>query len=1245
MLLCGSALSLLAIKNPAKQLRILAASFAILAAAIGVFSLLEDLSGADFGIDQFLCRDPSASADTVNAGRMSPSTSFCFILIGTALALYPLLVSKSIRRPLSLSLSSAVALVGILVLIGYASEWALGDRWWNYTGTALHTALGFLFLSGGTIALLHREERLNWALGSLPTLGFIAGIALMLVAAAIGFNSAKEMLDAGKWVSHTEEVLKELREISSEMAGLESMQRGFLILGDDQVLSTRSEFKNFIGREVAAIRTLTSDNPRQQKQLEKLAPLVDRRIAFGDETIALRRQQGFDAARQLLATRTGITLSSEINQLLKEMEDEENRLLIDRTTKLRTVSTSTFLLLPLGVFLSVTTLLIGLIFLNSGAGARLRAEHAIRESELRLGGIVNSAMDAIVSMDASQRILLFNAAAEKMFRCSADSVLGQPLDKFIPPRYRDQHRAHVEGFGKTGVTTRSMRSMNELVGLRTDGDEFPIDASISQIDVDGQKIFTAILRDITERRRAEADATLLTAIVKSSADAIVGKDLNSIVTNWNPGAEAMFGYTAAEMVGRSITVIIPPDRQDDEEKILSRIKQGESFEHFETVRQRKDGRLIDVSVTVSPIKNSAGKIIGASKVVRDITERKRVEEALRQRELQLHAADRRLAEIIHGMTEAVFALDAEWRFTFVNSQCETLVHHSRAEMLGQSIWVVFHKLVGTPMETNYRRAMEERMPASFEAFSPVAERWLDIRLYPSGDGLAAFLLDINARKQLETARQESEARYRTLFENAPDGILIADPTGVYLDANASICRMLGYARREMIGLNATNIVAPAEMEHIEPALAQIKAKSEYHREWQFLRKDGSAFSAEVIATTMPDGNLLAMFRDITERKRAEEALRESREQFSTMVNAMSQLAWMAQPDGFLYWYNQRWYEFTGTTPEQMEGWGWQRVHDPEMLPKVLEGWKMSIATGQPFEMNFPLRAANGQFHWFLTRAFPLKDASGKIIRWIGTNTDVSRMREAEEEIQRLNTDLEKRVIERTAQLESANKELEAFSYSVSHDLRAPLRAVDGFSRVLQEEFGPQLPDEGKEYLTDIRNGAQKMGQLIDDLLTFSRLSRAPLKKGDVNTGNMVRETLEDLSTQLDGRHIDIRIADLPACEGDSALLKQVWINLLANAIKYTSRRESAVVEIGCTLKDGEHVFFVRDNGVGFDMRYANKLFGVFQRLHRAEEYEGTGVGLAIVNRVITRHGGRIWADAAVDRGATFYFTLDERNAS
>jgi PAS domain S-box-containing protein len=276
--------------------------------------------------------------------------------------------------------------------------------------------------------------------------------------------------------------------------------------------------------------------------------------------------------------------------------------------------------------------------------------------------------------------------------------------------------------------------------------------------------------------------------------------------------------------------------------------------------------------------------------------------------------------------------------------------------------------------------------------------------------------------------------------------------------------------------------------------------------------------------------------------------------------------------------------------------------------------------------------------------FPL-EASISQVEAGGTKTytviirDITERKKAEEQIQKLNLELERRVEARTAELTATNRELEAFTYSVAHDLRAPLRHIDAFSKILREEFGAQLPPDARQYLDNIRQGSQRMNLLVDDLLNLARVGRQELKCLPIPLGRLVKDVVADLQQETQGRQIEWRLQPLPAVECDPGLMKLVFANLISNAVKYTRTRPVANIEVGCLQSNGAVTIFVRDNGVGFNMKYANKLFGVFQRLHRAEEFEGTGVGLATVERIIRKHGGCVWAEGAVDKGAVFYFSF------
>jgi PAS domain S-box-containing protein len=413
----------------------------------------------------------------------------------------------------------------------------------------------------------------------------------------------------------------------------------------------------------------------------------------------------------------------------------------------------------------------------------------------------------------------------------------------------------------------------------------------------------------------------------------------------------------------------------------------------------------------------------------------------------------------------------------------------------------------------------------------------------------------------------------------------------------------------------------------------VFALAPYELEHRLRRHDGQyrSFSVRAVPVLGDDGTIrewAGIHTDITERKRAEETLRDGERRFRELADSMPQIVWAAGPDGHFDYYNRRWYEFTGR-PEGISGdESWTDVVHPDDQKECLARWHSATQSGHAYEIEYRLRQKTGTYHWFLRRALPVRDPAGRITRWFGTCTNIDTVKHTEEVLRRANVE--------TA---AANRELEAFSYSVAHDLRAPLRSIDGFSQAILEDNDAQLDAEGKSNLARVRAAAQRMARLIDDLLSLSRVSRAELHREKVNLTLVARTIGERLRETEPGREVEIVVEDGLLAEGDACLLAAVMENLLGNAWKFTGNQPRAHIRVGRASKDGQPAYFVRDNGAGFDMAHVGKLFGAFQRLHTTAEFPGTGIGLATVHRIVRRHGGQVWAEGRVGRGAEFFFTL------
>jgi PAS domain S-box-containing protein len=491
------------------------------------------------------------------------------------------------------------------------------------------------------------------------------------------------------------------------------------------------------------------------------------------------------------------------------------------------------------------------------------------------------------------------------------------------------------------------------------------------------------------------------------------------------------------------------------------------------------------------------------------------------------------------------------------------------------------------------------------------------------------------------ALRASELSYRRLFEAAKDGILILDvDTGRINDVNPFLFNLLGFTRDEMTGKTVGELSPFKDIESNQIMLERLQ-KDGYVRyeDLPLETRDGRRIAVEFVSNVYQEGDkkvIQCNVRDITARKLAEA----TSILLAAIVESSDDAIIGTDLNGCITSWNQGAQKIFGYTADEMVGTSIVRLMPPErrneeshILEKIRQGKSV-----EHFETRRQIK--DGRVIDVSITSSPIRNTAGKVIGVSKVAHDISERKAAEGKISQLNFELERRVIERTAQLQTANEESEAFSYSVSHDLRAPLRHVMGFVELLQKDAGPLLSEKNLHYLTTISQAAKRMGELIDDLLAFSRIGQSEMQKTGINLDELVRETAQGFEAQTRGRVIRWEIPPLPPVLADRALLHLALINLIGNAVKFTSGRAEAKIEIGCApARDGETVIFIRDNGAGFDPLYAGKLFGVFQRLHSQSEFEGTGIGLANVQRIIHRHGGRTWAEGVVDGGATFYFSI------
>jgi PAS domain S-box-containing protein len=766
--------------------------------------------------------------------------------------------------------------------------------------------------------------------------------------------------------------------------------------------------------------------------------------------------------------------------------------------------------------------------LQEQIAGRKGAEERLSESEEHYRNVAETATDAIITTDEEGVITFVNRAAERVFGYASADLFGLKITMLMPEYLRHVHEASLKTYIATGNRQLEYWEPITLSGLRKGGKEIPVELSVSRFTKNDKHVFTCIVRDITEREIAREALLRLAAIVESSSEAIIGNTLDGTIITWNPGAARLFGYAAEEAIGRHLTIVVPADRADEVPRLLEKIGRGDSAAHYETVRSNKDGTRIDVSITVSPIQDSAGKIIGASTIARDIGEQKRAEEKLRE-------SEEHYRNVAETATDAIITTDEESTITSVNRAAERIFGHRSEELLGQKL---------TALMPEYLRHVHQ---ASLKTYITTGDReleyWecieltglkkggreipveLSVSRFTKNDKhvFTCIVRDITERKQA----QESLLRLAAIVESSSDAIIGKTLDGAIFTWNPGAEKLFGYSAGEAIGRHIS-IVIPADRRDEVPQILERIGRSESTENYETVRLNREGKEIDVSVTVSP-----------------------------------------------------------------------------------------------------------------------IKDGGGAVIGASTIARDITEQKQAEAQLKAL-----------TADLLHSNRELQDFASVASHDLQEPLRKIQTFADDLAENSTSTLSDESRDTLKRIQNAAGRMQRLINDLLSLSRISSGAQPFVRVDLNNVAREVLSDLEVRIHETGGRVDLSEIPTIEAEPLQMRQLFQNLVGNALKFNSPGRAPIVRVHGELIGGKEglagsseaqaqqlcQITFEDNGIGFDEKYVDRIFAMFQRLHGRNEYAGTGMGLAICRRIAEHHGGNITARSILGTGSTFTVTLPTKRA-
>ncbi len=904
-----------------------------------------------------------------------------------------------------------------------------------------------------------------------------------------------------------------------------------------------------------------------------------------------------------------------------------------------------------------------------------KAEEKIKESESMFSTLFyRSPIMKCITEVLTGKFIEVNDAFADFVGYKKEEILGKTsfeLNMLVLPERRDQIVKEIQ---KTGFVRNEETKINDKGGKSR-----WLSTNIDKMSLGGIECLLTAAIDITTRKDAEEKIRQMNrelekrveektkeivqsekkfrTLIENSTDIISLTDENFKTIYRSPSAERITGLTNEERISVGYIELIHPDDKERMKETLKEIlnKPGESISVIYRTRHKEGHYMWLEGMLTNMLHDESIKAIVAN--LRDVTENKKAQD-------QLQASESRFRSTIEQFPYPVVTYSPDGTYTNANEAWEIMWQYKREnvknynirkdpQMIASGLSIYVEKAFAGEVATSEPYLYD---PALIGHKSP--KRWMQMTLYPlkNADGIILevilILLDVTKNKEAEASLRKS-VKEITDYKYALDEssiVAITDQKGIIKHVNDNFCRISKYSSAELIGQDHRIINSGYHpKEFIRDLWVTIANGQIWKGELKNKAKDGTIYWVDttIVPFLNEEGKpyqYVAIRADITERKQAEEEIKNTLKEISDYKYALDESSIVAITDqkGIIKHVNDNFCKISKYSAGELIGQDHRIINSGHHPKEFIRNLWVTIANGKIWKGELKNKAKDGTIYWVDTTIVPFLNEEGKPYQYVAIRADITERKRGAGKIIELNRSLEEKIIQRTVELKKSNEELEAFTYSVSHDLRAPLRAIIGFTSILEEDYGSKLDEEAKRITSVIRGNTLRMGTLIDDLLAFSRMGKQELIKTRIDTSAMVHEIVDEMMQHnRTGRTVTWNIQPLPAVNADMNTIRQVWINLVSNSIKYSGNKDQPHIEIGSHKKNGQVEFYVKDNGVGFDEQYKSKLFKVFQRLHSPEEFEGTGVGLALVEKIVSKHGGKVRAEAKINEGASFYFSLPD----